>query len=246
MARLKKTLKIALGTIIFVTLPTFLFFGILYLKYNEDLPEGIPGEQADQLAQDLLNALNYDAYKNTDYLEWTFERRHHYKWDKSKNTCEVYWRNYNVHLNLDNPSQNKAYKDGQQTKGNTAIKLIDKAYSMFVNDSFWLVAPYKVFDPGTERRLVTLENGQEALLVTYTSGGVTPGDAYLWHLDANGKPTHFQMWVSVLPIDGLKATWDHWTTTDSGAVLPTFHKFMIFGIEITDIVGTTKHYPDSP
>ena len=106
------------------------------------------------------------------------------------------------------------------------------------NDSFCLVAPYKVFDKGTERRLVKSKNNKEALLVTYTSGGSTPGDSYLWHLDDNGKPASFQMWVDILPIDGLEATWTDWTKTKSGAQLPTFHKLMVLGLELNHIKGT--------
>ena len=99
------------------------------------------------------------------------------------------------------------------------------------------MAPYKIFDKGTERSIATLKNGKEALLVTYNSGGTTPGDSYLWHLDPTGKPISFQMWVDILPIGGLEASWDDWTTTESGAQLPTFHKLLILGLEITDIIG---------
>ena len=86
--------------------------------------------------------------------------------------------------------------------------LIEKAVKYFNNDSFWLLAPYKIFDKGTKRSLVTLDDGHEGLLVTYTTGGTTPGDSYLWHLDSTGKPVSFQMWVSSLPIDGLEAILD--------------------------------------
>ncbi len=55
-----------------------------------------------------------------------------------------------------------------------------------------------------ERRLVKTKTNKDALLVTYTSGGTTPGDSYLWHLDASGKPESYQMWVSILPIGGLE------------------------------------------
>lgn len=240
MTKVKRTLKIIAGIIIFLTLPTLLFFGFLYLKYDEKLPEGIEGPKAEQLATKMLTALDHDAYTNTDYLEWTFKNRHHYKWNKADHICEVYWKDYKVILHLNNTAKSEAFQNQQKVNGDRAQKLVDKAEVYFNNDSFWLVAPYKVFDPGTERGLVTLDNGQEALLVTYTSGGTTPGDSYLWHLDASGKPTSFQMWVDILPIDGLKATWNDWTTTDSGAILPTFHKFMVFGIEITDLIGRIK------
>lgn len=236
MASFKKILKITVGAIIFFTLPTLLLFGFLYFKYDENLPTGVEGAQADQLAIKMLESLDYESYKNTDYIEWTFKRRHHYKWDKSENTCEVYWKNYRIHLNLNELSKSEAFKNEVKIESPDSKKLIDKALSNFNNDSFWVVAPYKVFDPGTERRLVTLDNGSQALLVTYTSGGTTPGDSYLWHLEPSGKPKSFQMWVSILPINGLEASWNDWTTTETGAQLPTFHQFMIFGIEITDLI----------
>lgn len=235
----KKTIKITTGILVFLTLPSLLFFCFLYFKYNEDLPTGIQGKEADALAYKMLNTLNYDAYKNTNYLEWTFKKRHHYKWKKDKNTCDVFWKGYKVSLNLTDASKNQAYVHSFKVVDNDLAKeLIEKATKYFNNDSFWLVAPYKIFDKGTERRLVTLKNNKKALLVTYKSGGSTPGDSYLWHLDKTGKPTSFQMWVTVLPIDGLKASWSNWVTTESGAQLPNFHKFGIFGLEISHVKGT--------
>jgi hypothetical protein len=46
------------------------------------------------------------------------------------------------------------------------------------------------------------------------------------------------MWTSILPIDGLEATWENWITTESGAQLPSFHKLLFLGLEIEDIKGT--------
>lgn len=231
----KKIFKILGGVIIFFTLPSLLFFGFLYLKYNEDLPQGIQGKKADALALKMLDALNYEAYKNTDYIEWTFKKRHHYNWKKNEDICEVYWKQYKVTLDLTDNSKSKAFVHSFKVDNELADELIEKAIKYFNNDSFWLVAPYKAFDKGTERRLVTLENNNEALLITYTSGGDTPGDSYLWLLDNNGKPKAFKMWTSLLPIDGLKVTWSDWTTTKTGAQLPTFHKLMVLGLEIDDL-----------
>lgn len=230
--KIKKIIKIILGVVIFFTLPTMLLFGFAYFKYNENLPTGIQGQQADALAYKMLNALNYDAYKNTNYIAWTFKRRHHYKWNKNKNTCDVFWKQYKVHLNLINHSQSQVYANSVQLEGKTASALLEKAIRYFNNDSFWLVAPYKVFDKGTERRLITLPNNDKALLVTYKTGGSTPGDSYLWLLENSGKPKAFKMWTSILPINGLEASWSDWTTTKTGAQLPTFHKFLFLGLDI--------------
>ncbi|MGY0392174.1 hypothetical protein ACW5R3_06445 [Bizionia sp. KMM 8389] len=238
--KIKKILKISLGVIIFFTLPSLIFFGFIYFKYNEELPTGVKGPEAELLAQNMLKALNYDAYTNTDYIEWTFKNRHHYKWNKQENTCMVYWKNNRVNLNLNNPKTSNAFVGDTSVNSEEASELIATALSYFNNDSFWLVAPYKIFDPGTERRLVNLDGDQKGLLVTYTSGGSTPGDSYLWILNSNNKPVKFKMWVDILPIEGLEASWNDWTTTASGATLPTFHEMLFLGIEITDLVSSKK------
>ncbi|MFC4721666.1 hypothetical protein ACFO5O_05015 [Geojedonia litorea] len=234
---IKKILKITAGVIIFLTLPSLLFFGFIYFKYDEDLPVGGQPEQADILAHKMLDALDHEAYENTNYIEWVFKKRRYYKWKKNKNICTVYWKDYKVELNLKDPKLSTAYVHNFAVDGDMSKDLINKALNYFNNDSFWLVAPYKVFDKGTKRSLVNLDNGEQGLLVTYTSGGTTPGDSYLWHLDPTGKPNSFRMWVSTLPIGGLEASWGDWTTTSSGAQLPTLHKILFLGIEITDIKG---------
>ena len=234
----KRILKIIGGIIIFFTLPSLLLFGFMYLKYNEALPTGQQGTKADQLATTMLQVLNEEAYLNTDYLEWTFKGTHHYKWYKSDKTCEVHWDDFTVILDFENSSNSKVFVAKQKYNGIEKQDYIDKATNYFNNDSFWLVAPYKVFDAGVERRFVKTETDKNALLVTFTSGGSTPGDSYLWHFDDTGKPMSYQMWTDLLPIDGIEATWKDWTTTESGAQLPTFHKLLFLGLEMGDVKGT--------
>lgn len=235
---LKKALKWIAGTVVFITLPTLLLYGGLYLKYNEEIPVGIQGAKADSLAIKMIRSIDYEAFKKTKYIEWTFKKRHHFKWEKNENVCTVYWKEFKVDLDLEDYSKSKAFIHNFRVEGRQAQGLINKAISYFNNDSFWLVAPFKVFDVGTERSLVTLDSGEEALLVTYTSGGSTPGDSYLWLLDDNFRPKSFKMWTSILPIQGLEASWEDWITTESGAQLPTFHKLLFFGIELNDVKAT--------
>lgn len=225
----KKSTKIITWGIIFLTLPSLLFCGFMFLKYNEDLPSGTTGKMADALAQKMLDALNYDAYKNTNYIEWTYKQRRHYEWKKDEEICQVYWEEYRVHLNLNDHKLSRAYIHSFKIEGDMGEKLKEKALNYFNNDSFWLVAPYKVFDAGVERRLVN----NNSLLVTYTSG-----DSFLWKLDPSGKPKYFKMWSSSIPLDGLEASWNHWITTDSGAQLPTFHKLFLIGLEMGAVKGS--------
>lgn len=235
MVKPKKIFKIIGGLVIFFTLPSLLFFAFLYFKYDEKLPTGAQSKAADELAVRMLNALDHEAFKATDYIEFTFKNRHHYKWYKSDNSCEVFWKHIKVNLNLNDIDNSAVFISDTPYDGKEANEYRQKAKDYFNNDTFWLVAPYKVFDKGVERRLVITEEGKAALLVTYTSGGTTPGDSYLWHFDDTGKPISFQMWVDILPIKGLEASWNDWMTSETGAILPSFHKLLILGIELSDI-----------
>ncbi|CAL2103151.1 conserved protein of unknown function [Tenacibaculum sp. 190130A14a] len=224
MKKLFKFLGILLLLIIIV-------IGAVYFINNEKLPEGKQGAEADALATKMLTALNFENYKNTEVLEWSFRGAHHYKWVKSENMVIVKWDDKEVHLFLNQPDNNKLYTTDKQLVKNPDANVFKKAQDFFNNDSFWLVAPFKVFDPGTERRIVQ-HNGKDALLITYTSGGTTPGDSYLWILDDNFKPVSYKMWTQIIPIGGIEATWDQWTKTEAGIELPTQHTLSLFGLSI--------------
>jgi len=183
-----------------------------------------------------MKALNYEAYKDTEVLEWSFKGRHFYKWNKTENVVEVSWDENRVVLNTKKREKSEVYVSNTKTESQ---QLINEATVFFNNDSFWLVAPFKVFDAGVERRVVNYNN-QEALLITYTTGGSTPGDSYLWILDKNGLPTSFKMWTSIIPIGGTEASWSDWNTTEAGFQLPTKHAISLFGIELN--MGSVKAY----
>ncbi len=219
---MKKILKIT-GLILLTIIVVLAVFA--WIK-SEPLPAGKSGVEADILAKKMLTALNYETYKNTRFLEWQFRANaNQYKWDRQLGICMVKWKDYEVSLNLANSPKSKVVKNGQPLPSEENQELIEKALDMFYNDSFWLVAPYKVFDKGTTRSIVDLEDGTEGLLVTYTTGGSTPGDSYLWQLNPNGFPNSFKMWVNVIPIGGLEASWDDWLVAESGAFLPKTHEF---------------------
>jgi len=231
---IKKIGKILLGVLLLL----FTLGAILYAIYNEPLPRGIQSQNADALAMKMLTSLNYKAYKDTRFLEWSFANgKHHYRWDKEVDTVLVAWNDYEVHLNLKAPSKSSVTKNKVSLEDEEKGRLIEKAISFFNNDSFWLVAPYKIFDSGTERSIVCLEEGSQELLVTYTSGGNTPGDSYLWKLQPNGFPISFKMWVSIIPIGGIEASWDEWQVMESGAFLPSQHSIGPIPLDMGDVRG---------
>nr|WP_299339154.1 hypothetical protein [Allomuricauda sp.] len=205
---------------------------------NESLPQGKSGPEADMLAKKMLTALNHQSYEQTRYLEWSFQNgANQYKWDKELGKAILKWDDYRVNLDLMNPEKSKAYQNDQLLSAEEGKGLVEKALKNFNNDSFWLVAPYKVFDSGTKRSVVELEDGTQALLITYTSGGSTPGDSYLWLLDESGFPKSYKMWVKIIPIGGLEASWDDWLVSESGAFLPKSHQLGPINLSMGNVKG---------
>jgi len=204
-----------------------------YFMVNEPLPKGEKGPAADALAQKMLTAVDKPAWDSTRYFQWNFAGRHDFLWDKEKHNVEIKWGEKKVLLNTKSVT-GLAFENGTQLSGEAADKMVYEAWGYFCNDSFWLNAPVKAFDKGTERSIVKLEDGKEALMVSYTGGGVTPGDSYLWILDENGKPTSYKMWVSIIPIGGVEFTWEDWKAVEGGAQISTKHKG-VFEIPITNL-----------
>ncbi|WP_046745607.1 hypothetical protein [Kordia zhangzhouensis] len=232
---MKKLLKITGKILLALIVILVLLFGYVYIKYNEPLPKGVESAEADALANKMLTALNYEAFQNTRYLSWTFPGGHKYIWDKDQYKVNVSWDEIQVTLDLKTPNNSTVTVEGKNIEPNKKKAYIQTALSYFHNDSFWLVAPYKVFDSNTSRSIATNEAGKKGLLITYNAGGTTPGDSYLWFLDENGRPTGYQMWVNIIPIGGLYASWEDWKKMESGIQLSSTHKLFILDLNLENI-----------
>ena len=201
---------------------------------DERLPTGVFGPEADQMAQKMLSSINDQAWRNTGAISWGYDDRS-YVWDKKRHFVEVNYDGYLVLLDIN--ARNgwiKKKEEGLTKEEESEVCL--KAWKYWCNDSFWLNPISKVFDSGTVRSIVKWRN-QDALLVTYTTGGSTPGDSYLWILDENGRPKSWKMWVSIIPIGGMEFSWDKWIKLETGVWISTFHLNAIKSIPIKDPIA---------
>ena len=178
---------------------------------------------ADILAHNILKAIKHNAYKNTRYIDWSFKGKRFYKWDKKKHIVDVKWNDARVLLHPNDLTKSTVYLNDKEVSYND--NLVKRALRFFNNDSFWLVAPHKLFEPGIYRS-IRMVDGKEALHVKYSRGGTTPGDSYVWILDENYLPTNYQMYVQKIKKLGTTVTWEDWTLTESGTLLPKNHIYL--------------------
>ncbi len=240
---LKRILKIiAWGIGVFLALGT-----ISYFVLDKKMPVGKEGPEAEALADKMLAAINKPAWDTLGAIHWDYSRGHSFTWDKRNDLAEIVWGKKRV---LVDPKSGKgiAYENGKQVNEKKNENLVKDGLKFFWNDGFWLYAPFKCKDPGTVRKLVEGEDGEKSLMVTYSSGGLTPGDTYLWHLDDSGKPKSWQFWVKILPIGGLGSTWEHWETLPGGAMLATWRGTSLVDMAVTNLKGgqslTEIGYPE--
>ena len=227
-------MKNILKWLFFIVVGLLLIITLIGYFYHQPLPEGKKGPEADKLARQMMNAVGKSQWDSTMWVSWNFSERHSFVWDKDRSLVKVNWEDYQVLLEIET-QKGKAYKAGQPLQGDAKEKALKAAWAYFCNDSFWLIAPLKAFDPGTERRIVTQKDGSKDLLVTYGAGGVTPGDSYLWQIDNNGLPQSYQMWVSIIPIGGIKASWENWTKTYTGAKIAEKHQLGPVNVSINEL-----------
>ncbi len=125
-----------------------------------------------------------------------------------------------------NTKQGKAWMNGVAIEGDSLQKLIARATSLWINDTYWMLMPYKLRDPG-----VTLESAGrdssgrcDVLALSFEQVGETPGDHY-W-VDVDRKTHRVQGWRMVLQGDSpppVAYTWEGWEEHD-GLWFPTAHK----------------------
>ncbi|MEZ7507107.1 hypothetical protein [Flavobacterium sp. Arc2] len=218
---MKKILKIT-AFVLLILASTIL--GVLYFA-SEPLPAGQQGIKAEALTDKIQEAINQKAWDSTVAVSFSFRGDHHYLWDKKRNLVQVKWDDKKVLYN-NQTLEGIAYKNNKKLTDSQKSATIKTANDYFNNDSFWLIAPFKLRDAGTTRSIV-MQDDQEALMITYASGGSTPGDSYVWFVDENYMPKAWRMWVSIIPLGGLETSWEDWITFQNNLKIATSHKGLI-------------------
>jgi hypothetical protein len=142
---------------------------------------------ASDVANQLMKALGgKEAWDSTHYLRFTFAGRRTHHWDKWSGRHRVEGQTpegqkYVVLENI-NTHQGEAWVDGKKQEGDALKQWLDRAYGAWVNDTYWLLMPYKLQDPGVNLTYEGTEqldgNTYDKLHLSFGNVGLTPGDEY--------------------------------------------------------------------
>lgn len=185
-------------------------------------PRGTPGEKADALTARIETATNVAAWQDVGAVSFRFRGDRQWTWDRTRGLVRLVDDDGTVLLDTWDRAGFVIDKDGNDVDVSQSQGRLQQTWDLFINDSFWLNPFATLRNSGAQRELVNWE-GQEALVLRYDSGGVTPGDTYLFFVDDKGLPTRWKMWVQVLPIRGFETTFEGWVDVD-GARIASSHK----------------------
>lgn len=198
----------------------------LCLAIGCELPSAPPMETAaDSLAMRLIDAsggmdawnalpaLRFDWVVQTDSAEL---RRVHHLWDRAGDQARVEWSVGQDSVMVavispdtfspESPAGSAGLTVGGVTEtlsGSAALDALRDAYARWVNDTYWMIAPLKVFDPGVTRALEP-DSGAATLALSFGQVGLTPGDRYWLRLGAADQMTG---WTYLLEGDTTATRW---------------------------------------
>jgi hypothetical protein len=172
-----------------------------------------PDPKASALAGQVMDALGGEkAWAATRYIrfDWAVERggktvvRRSHTWDKYTGAYRLEGttkdgKAYTVVMNL-NTRDGKAVQGGQPLEGDALKKQLESAYEAWVNDTYWLIMPYKMKDPGVVLAMDGEEKGADGewdkLRLSFEGVGLTPKDRYWAYV--NRKTRLVDRWDFVL------------------------------------------------
>lgn len=212
-----------------------LVLGLFALVENEERPSGAalrPGAEADALARAIQARVGTERWSQVGAIRFAYAGRHVILWDRARGLARVEFGHKKALFRVADGT-GIAYEGAAEVhEAEASARILAEGRRWFVNDTFWLDPFTSFFDAGVVRALFTDAGGRTGLFVSYASGGETPGDAYVWFVGEDGLPNAWKMWVSVLPVGGLRVTWERWLELPGGARVATHHRLGIgFGID---------------
>jgi hypothetical protein len=128
----------------------------------------------------------------------------HHLWDRRTNRYRVEWAAPNapdsvyVALYSDWPRAGEVYLNGRRVDSVGTGPALAAAERRTINDTYWLLAPLKAFDPGVTRTYApdSADARHEVVRLSFDDVGLTPGDQY-W-LFADRQTGRLDRWTYLL------------------------------------------------
>ena len=151
-------------------------------------------EEAIQLADEVVAAMGgRQAWDDTRFIGWNFFGRRHLLWDKKEKLVRISTIDSMLYLVDLEKDKGRVFNKGvEYTQPDSIAKYVERGKSIWINDSYWLVLPFKLKDSGVTLKYMgqdTTTNGRAAqkLSLTFSEVGRTPQNKYYVYIDDSLK-----------------------------------------------------------
>lgn len=144
-----------------------------------------------ELADSVMAAMGgRENWDDTRYISWNFFGRRNLVWDKKKGNVRIEsLPDSTIYLvNINDLTGRVQIKGNEITEPDSLQTLLARAKSIWINDSYWLVMPFKLKDTGVTLKYLgedTTLTGLTAnvLELTFDNVGDTPDNKYRVYVD---------------------------------------------------------------
>ncbi len=166
--------------------------------YGNPPSEGFNVEGSDAkaitIADEVMEAMGgREAWDNTRHICWNFFGRRELMWDKWTGDVRIDMGETTFLINI-NDEKGKVFQKGMEMKvsADSLQTLVNRGKSIWINDSYWLVMPYKLKDSGVTLTYAGEEATQDGrmadkLKLTFEGVGRTPQNMYHVWVDKESR-----------------------------------------------------------
>jgi hypothetical protein len=176
--------------------------------------------KAVELADSIMIAMGGRSnWDKTRYISWNFFGGRDLIWDKKDNRVRIESLKDSITYLIDlNKLQGRVSVKGQEiTEPDSLSKMLSKGKSIWINDSYWLLMPFKLKDTGLTLKYIgedTLLSGSKCnvLELTFKEVGDTPQNKYRIFVDENDNLVKQWSYYSNASQDSANFTrpWDNY------------------------------------
>jgi len=179
---------------------------------------------ADDLATAVMKANGSDQWPKVKVIRWTFAGKNKHVWNLKEGTDTITIGDKTTTIHVDKMPTDPDEK---------------KLFARWTNDSYWLIAPLKIKDPGVMLSLNPDETvdgkSYHVLHLAFQGVGMTPGDQYNMLID---PATNMLAYWDYMPKPDKKTrmSWEGYKDFN-GLMIATKHKFAGSDrtLEMTDV-----------
>jgi hypothetical protein len=144
-----------------------------------------------ELADSIMAAMGgRENWDKTRFISWNFFGRRNLVWDKTEGRVRIEsMPDSTLYLVNLNTLEGRVRIKGQElTEPDSLKKMLERGKNIWINDSYWLVMPYKLKDTGVTLKYLGEDTAANGLMcnileLTFKNVGVTPDNKYRVYVD---------------------------------------------------------------